>query len=256
MQLKQLQQLQIKYETADIIPAPYCNQILLSLEQKTEGLSADFQIVYTYRDDLTEEDLYDEGFTSEDDFSWKGILNKAWRTAIEQLLAKTPERPNHKALEEEENFLEISVGKNFEGRPQNQAEWEYLLQELMQAVYETAQKEKNLSLIYKKIDRDKNVQTLFIDVFFSTRKAEAYTGTGSGKTLKQFVWEDATPLMQQVFVGEFIPELASQNEPKNPGKYLTTGDGFWYEFSKSLKNPNGNKKYTVTLLDYFDELLK
>lgn len=243
MQTNTLMSLDIKFETADIIPAPFSHQIVVkaSLDKPTIPLS--FQILYTYRDDLTEEEILEEGFTLKDNFSWEGQLDAAWREPILKLIEQTPEKFTNKGLEEEENFFEITLNNQEKGVPKNQESWEYLLQELMQAVFETAEKEAPLYLIFVEIDQQKKVSSLEISLQFAQRKANAYTMDGENKTEKEIDWELAKDVIQLVFIGEFIPEKATTNEPKNTGKYLSTGDGIWYEFTKSLKNPNGNRYY-------------
>jgi hypothetical protein len=68
-------------------------------------------------------------------------------------------------------------------------------------------------------------------------------------------WEEATDLIGHVFIGEFIPEKATKHEPKNVGKFLSVGDSLWYECTKSLKNPNGNRSYIIELYQRFEEYL-
>jgi hypothetical protein len=87
-------------------------------------------------------------------------------------LKKTPNKFNHKALEEEMNFFEIEVNQQSAGNPINQTDWEYFLQELIQAIYETSQKEAPFHLEYRRIDKDKNVKNFELNLYYAKRQAE------------------------------------------------------------------------------------
>lgn len=254
MQTNTLVSLDIKFETADIIPAPFSHQIVVKAALDKPTIPLSFQILYTYRDDLTEEEILEEGFTVKDDFSWEGQLDAAWKEPILQLITQTPEKFSTKALEEEENFFEITLNNQEKGVPKNQESWEYLLQELMQAVFETAEKEAPLYIIFVEIDQQKKASSVEVSLQFAQRNARVYTMDGEDKAEKEIDWELAKDLIQLVFVGEFMPEKATTNEPKNTGKYISTGDGIWYEFTKSLKNPNGNRYYLTDLMAAWNEV--
>lgn len=255
MKVEKLNQLELKFETADILPPPFSHQILLTLDFKEKFIDTKFEIAYTYRDELTDEEILEEGFTGNEDLAWAGELSKAWEAPILNLINKSPEKFNLKALEEEQNFLEINVNKTLKGNPQNQEAWEYLLQELTQAVYETYGKEAPFKMIFKKIDKDKSTSTFELNLHYTDRRVEAYSITESSKMAKELVWEEASDLLQNVFIGDFITDKAMKNEPKTVGKFLSVGDGFWYEFTKSLKNPNGNRAYIVNLYEMFESYL-
>ncbi len=251
MDIKQFKTIEIKFETADIVPPPFSHQILLRAEITPAGVQVDFQIAYIYREELTEEEIVEEGFTLNDDYAWKGTLHNGWVRPLQNLVQQTPTRYNDKALEESLNFLEINLNNQKSGRPHNIEDWEYLLQELMQAVYETAQKEAPFYLLYRKIGKDKHLQDVEINVFFAHRKAEV---VAQNRTFP-LDWDQAQELIQQVFIGEFLQESALKNEPKNGGKFITLGDGLWYEFGKSLKRPHENKGYLSDLEKLFDPWL-
>ena len=254
MQPTTLMSLDIKFETADIIPAPFSHQIVIKAELDKPQLPLSFEILYTYRDDLSEEEILEEGFTSNDNFTWKGQLDNSWKESILQLVAQTPDKFSSKALEEESNFLEVTFNRNEKGVPKNQESWEYLLQELMQAVFETAEKEAPLYIIFVEIDQQKKANVLEVSLQFAKRKAVAFLSNETEKQEKDLEWEMAKELIHLVFVGEFLPEKATTVEPKTPGKFISTGDGIWYEFSKSLKNPNGNRYYLNDLTATWKEI--
>jgi len=253
MLITELKHLEIKFETADILPPPFSHQILLSLDFQNDFIDTKFEIAYTYRDELSDEEILDEGFTGEENVAWAGELSNAWKVPILELLAQMPEKSNQKAIQEEQNFLELVVNGKTYGNPKNQEEWEYLLQELSQAVYETYGKELPFSLTFKKVDSNKSVSIFELILHYTDRRVEAYTEVDSMKRSRSLTWEEASELIGQVFVGDFFPDKASKNEPKSIGKFITVGDGLWYEFTKSLKNPNGNRAYITSLYQRFEE---
>lgn len=255
MKVEKLTQLEIKFETADILPPPFSHQILLTLDFKENFIDTKFEIAYTYRDELTDEEILEEGFTGNEDLAWAGELSKAWEAPILALVGKTSEKFNTKALEEEQNFLEINVNQKLKGNPVNQETWEYLLQELTQSVYETYGKEAPFKLIFKRIEKDKSTSTFELNLHYTDRKVEAYTIQDGIQDPKNIAWEEASDLLQHIFIGDFITDKAQKAEPKTVGKFLSIGDGFWYEFTKSLKNPNGNRAYIVDLYERFEAYL-
>ena len=165
-------QFTIRFLTADIIPAPFCHEILAHFTIEPTCLQTNFQMIYTEREDMEDDEIYDEGFTLNDDFEWNGTLNPKWSEQLLKLWEKTPKTIAKKPNNENENYLEIEVNNDFNGRPTNAVDWEYLLQELIQAVFETAGKEKFLQLIYREVLADKTFSEKTLSVYFKMRKAE------------------------------------------------------------------------------------
>ena len=107
MKLEELKHLEIKFETADILPPPFSHQILLTLDFKNECIDTKFEIAYTYRNELTDEEILEEGFNGEEDLAWAGEISNEWQKPLWKLLAFTPDKSNKKGLKEEQNFIEI-----------------------------------------------------------------------------------------------------------------------------------------------------
>lgn len=255
MQTNNIKQIQIKFETADIMPPPFSHQVILTMDFEENAINTVFDIAYTYRDELSDEEILEEGFTGEEDLAWAGEISNAWAKPIFELLSHTPEKPNQKALNEEQNFFEISINGVLYGNPKNQDRWEFLLQELMQAAYETYGKEMPFKLVFRKIEQRNMFSELELILHYTDRKVECNTIVEDQKQSRSLTWEEASDIVTNVFIGEFITDKASKNEPKSIGKFLSVGDGYWYEFTKSLKNPNGNKGYIIELYERFEEYL-
>ena len=73
------QRLQIRYQTARSLPAPYA--YFYTLTAKPAGASEvqiDLAITYPDRDDIDDDELIAEGFTRNDDLTWSGGYPKPW----------------------------------------------------------------------------------------------------------------------------------------------------------------------------------
>lgn len=253
MKLEELKHLEIKFETSDILPPPFSHQILLTFDFKKDFIETKFEIAYTFRDELTDEEILEEGFNGEENLAWAGEISTAWQQPIFKLLAFTPEKPNKKGLREEQNFLELSINQKPFGNPQNQEEWEYLLQELAQTVYETYGREMPFKLVFKNLGSNNKISIFELILHYTDRKVEAFTEINGERASRSLPWEEASDLLGHVFIGEFLADKASKKEPQTLGKFISIGDGYWYEFTKSLRNPNGNRNYITTLYERFEE---
>jgi hypothetical protein len=65
MEINQLSSLVIKFETADMVGAPFSHQILLKMQFAGQGIGVDFQIAYIDREDLSEEEILEEGILTQ-----------------------------------------------------------------------------------------------------------------------------------------------------------------------------------------------
>lgn len=249
---------EIKYETAANIPPPYCYYYHIQCTVTADGLATDFTWVYHNREEMTQEEIEDEGFTDNDDFAWKGVLFKAWLTPLEQLLKQS--RPVTKADEEDLPFLELtfkqSQGGGFHGCPDTIAEWEYFLQEFIQGIYETSGKEAPLSIRYKKITKE---ITVFCSVRmqFKDRTVSVQSRLGEAKLQQKSAnWDKMKQALEQIFSLSYIAEKAEKREPHQPGIYIDAGENSWYEFDKTVLNPSAKVDTLAQVSRFFDTLAK
>lgn len=247
----------IQYQTAEVIPAPFSHRISFTASvTPKQQLQTSFRIEYLDREELTEEEIENEGFTGDDDFAWEGTLAAAWTDQLERVLSRTDyHKPGRQPGESENQILVNGEGNSaFSGQPRNTEEWEYLTQELMQAVYETARLEAPLRITYLRLERDGS-DRLDLQVLFATRKIETTRSRASGKTSGTLDWDALIPVLKLIYTGDFLPEKAIQREPRQPGRYLETGDGLWYELGTSLVNPPGNHRFLSQIEKTLDGLL-
>lgn len=235
-----LKSLQIRYQTALITPAPYAHFYTLSARPAfKEFLHTDFSITYPDREDLDEEDLIGEGFTLNDDFSWSGRLSKDWLNVVESLAIKTRLQPfDEESLPDNEDFFEITLdttdGNTRKGSPADRDTWTYLLQELMQAIYEVGGKERPFELTY--LNRQKNEETeLKLTASFADRSIKAESAKNRRTRSRSIPWSELQSIMGTVYEVEYEPEEALYEYPDRSGQYLNLGGDEWYDIGDQAK---------------------
>ncbi|MFT4031880.1 MAG: hypothetical protein QM669_05640 [Siphonobacter sp.] len=255
-----LRTIEITYQTAEMIPPPYAHRYTLKgTINRADELHITFTIQYIDRQDLTDEEIQAEGFTGTDDFEWQGTLLPVWSSEIRDLVSKTDFYKSARPTSDSENQFWLTLDyRNDEeplvGKPKNRDAWEYLSQELIQAIYETARLESPLKLIYlKKTPRDKTIQ-LEMNVFFAKRTVRTRMQVGDTEKTKELGWESLNPILRLIYAGEFLAEKAVEKEPQHQGRFLNLGDGLWYEFGKALVNPSGNNRFLNDVERTFDQL--
>lgn len=213
------------------VPPPFAHGYTMTIHKQGKSWEINFQLEFLQRESLEEEEILEEGFTGDDDFEWAGKLPEEWVQTLVRLLKKTTfeaeqsdEAPNHLFLEY------INNGKS--GFPTNFLEWEYLLEELIQAIYELAKRELPfmLHLINSKQGLD-----LKLEAKFSTRSFVLKDGK------RPFRWEQLKVVLGQ------IENLAINEVPKaKPGK-----KGYWLSFDGEqyfeIKSEAGAREFVEML---------
>ena len=125
----------LEYDSG-ILPPPYSHVFRLALDWSTGVLSTQLDLHYTDREELTEEEIFDEGFSLEDDYRYQGNVPSVWIGPIKQLLQAS--RWTKKGIDEGGITLTPMEGSKSEGLkiPSNQEEWQLMAQDLIQAIYE------------------------------------------------------------------------------------------------------------------------
>lgn len=252
-----IQKFEIRYETASDVPPPYAHFYHVRATFNGDQLQVDYQLRYLDRDDLSEEEIVGEGFTTNDDVSWQGTLPAVWATEMEQLLEKT-KLANQPAKEEEAFFelvLALENGQSQQGEPTNRAQWEYTAQELIQAIYETASREMPLQLQYKRLSPQGDFRRLSLTLRFSTRRVEILQESPKGKTQREVAWNQLKDLLRTVYMPDYYPENALAKEPSKPGIFLENGEGGWYEFGASVRNPSRKRDVLKEIQQAFEAMI-
>ncbi|MEP0985185.1 hypothetical protein [Ekhidna sp.] len=127
-----------------LLSPPYAYAAVLKFDSSGDEIETEFEIAYLNRDLISIDAIKSEGFTENDDYSWKGDFNPNWKKDIESFARlKSMEDPDA------EIYLHISVNDSELGFPKEIKKADKLFQELMQAIVERDQLELPLQLDLK-----------------------------------------------------------------------------------------------------------
>jgi len=231
----------IEYHYLDV-PAPFCYTKTLKISATGAALHVDYALKYTDRQDFSIEELEDEGFTGDDNESWTGDLHINW---LENLDSLTNFNKGEKATSANECIVHLD-GELFETYG-NESKWDYFIQEITQAIYETATWEQALTIRFCKKDTDKApIQKLTIS--FASKTAVLTTGD-KNKTIE---WNLIQQLLKLYYLQEFKEGEHTNKVPNQAGIYSDPSDGLWYD----IKNSSAvlNKTQKEKLLKVLEEI--
>jgi hypothetical protein len=225
--------LEIEYDSGTV-PPPFSHVFKLRVSFEKRFINTQFDLQYTDREDLPEEEILNEGFTLDDDYSYIGEIPKVWEQSFKTLYSKS--NWSNKKMLDTSGGIKV-LAKDRHGQitrtiPTNQEEWQYLAQEYIQAIYEINKKEVPLTLRYKIIPQEGEETNYELTVRFSTRKIDLVV---NGET-KEADWEETKPLLSYIFLPDYDYGAAKENPPTKNGTYIDCGDGFWHEFGKGIVN--------------------
>lgn len=228
----------IKYQTSELVPAPYAHAIQLDLnEGSNKTLHYNLDLEYLDRDQLTEEEIFEEGFTLSDDFQLKGELPQAWLEEYTILLSKT-EKTNKTELEESEDFWLLDIdGEPF--YPKNTNQWSNFLEQIRQAILESSGYEKPLEITVVEIENKEKKNTIISGSF--TKRVLKVQGPNGMRSLK---WNLLSNMLKDIYSGDFDYDQAKTKVPNKDGLYINLGDEFWFELGVSyINNPKKVKSW-------------
>jgi hypothetical protein len=240
----------LEYDSG-IVPPPYSHVFQLALDWGKEFLEVKLDLHYTEREELSEQEILDEGFTLDDDYSYNGKLNPVWVKPVQELFSKT--RWTNKDIEDGGiTITPLERGKEVGLKiPSNQEEWQLMAQDLIQAIYETVKKELPLQIHYRKVDKEQ-ITDASLTVHFSNR--EVIFEMGQEK--RTIHWEYAIQLMKMVFTPDYHYELAKEEPSNKRGYYIECGDGLWHELGKGVINIDPSFDAVGRIKAGFEELMQ
>ena len=230
--------LQIRYQTARSLPAPYAYFYTLTARPvASNGLQVDLAITYPDRDDIDDDELIAEGFTRDDDFSWSGKLPKPWLDTVTNLTGKTRLQPlDEELLGEDDDFWDITLETDQtgsqQGIPKNADEWHYLVQELMQAAYESIGRERPFELTYIDLSNRQRDAELQLTASFAERTVTLRTREDRREQSRTLPWSTLQKVMSQVYEHDFDPDETQLKRPTRSGQWLNLGTDEWYDVSQ------------------------
>jgi hypothetical protein len=233
-----------------IIPPPYSHVFRLELDWDKGDLKVKLDLHYTEREELSEQEILDEGFTLNDDYVYKGGLNPVWVKPLQELYAGT--RWTNKGIDDG-GITVTPMEKGKDGGlkiPSNQEDWLLMAQDVIQAIYETVKKELPLQIHYRKVDHEE-ITDCSLTVHFSNR--EVIFEKASQKRVIH--WEYAIQLLKMVFTPDYHYELAKEEPGNKRGCYIDCGDGFWHELGKGASNIDPSFDAVGKIKAGFDNLI-
>ncbi|MFN4146850.1 MAG: hypothetical protein ACK4GN_13575 [Runella sp.] len=235
------QKITLYFETSAQLPPPYSYQYSLELRPTDQSLEAHLILSYTHREDLEADEIEAEGFTANDDYEWKGALEKVWKDELEKLWKKTETISPDQAPAEQEDLLLLQIIDAEIRQPKNKTEWLYVAQELMQAVYETSGKERPFELqVINKTPTD--TYEAVLTASFKNRTAQLKRIINGKSDLHFFAWKKLPVLMETLYEADWLSDMAKSQKPTKAGLYLSLGDGLWYEWGKQIVAPSKGSK--------------
>jgi hypothetical protein len=229
-----------RYDTTQL-PPPFCYRYTLELRFDPGDIKIDYHHHYYGREELENEEILEEGFSLDDDFTWKGLLPGIWKDVLLDKLEKSNYRKK-KRRSEHEPQLEISVnyanGNSESKFPDDLRSWEFLLQEVVQAIFELGRKELPLNIRYMIKDDKSQILKLFEMTFAERKSIITEEVNGKRKYPKILLWDNALRLLRNIYALEFDPEKALKGKmPAKQGHFIDPGEGIWYKFGEGVTNP-------------------
>lgn len=230
--------IQIRYQTARSLPAPYAYFYVLTAQAiASQSLQIDLAITYPDRDDIDDDELIAEGYTRDDDFKWSGRLPKTWLSTFDSFIGKTQlQEFDEEKLGEDDDYweveLDVSAGSIKKGRPNNADDWQYLMQELIQASYELVGRERPFELTYLDFSGKQNNMELRLTASFAERTVQIVTFVNKREQRKTVPWTVLQHTMAEVYNHEFEEEEAQLKRPRQEGQWLNIGSEEWYDVSE------------------------
>ena len=238
------EKLEIRYQTALVVPPPYAHFFTIALHAAIgDRLPVDITITYTDRDELDEEEITNEGFTGNDDYQWSGHLPLIWAQTVGDLVRKTQlkEFDEAKLRDNQDYFLVTTHNDRHEkqaGTPSHRTEWQFLSQELIQAAYEVSGKEKPFEVIYLEIDSGARTEA-HLTASFSRREVRLETRHQDQTQSKTLPWKELKTMMEVFYAVDYNSEEALPELPRRSGRYLNLGTSEWYETGSAITGDEG-----------------
>ncbi|HOY94267.1 MAG TPA: hypothetical protein PK509_00925 [Catalimonadaceae bacterium] len=216
----------ILFQTAGDIPAPHAFHALVRLELTSGGkLKAEFTQEYIDRDEIPLDEIEAEGFSENDDFSWKGNLPKFWLDNLLQIHQKTEwiEAVNSQVLFMEPDSTEwIS--------PTVEKDWIRFTEELIQACLEEGGKELPMEMTLGSLEKNNFYEKIRLEWSFSRREVTAQKLSGEKVVFKLSDWDEGQNQLKS-----WIEDEASRKDlyqfPTSRGIYWLMNNEVWLPYT-------------------------
>lgn len=228
----------------NVLPPPHAHTIDIEVRFLEAHASVTMSLHYLERDTLVPEEIWEEGFSEDDDVSWSGTLPLVWLQYLESKLESPTEE--QKSSPDENTKITIKTKDGQEQSILNDKKWAYLLQELLQASFEASGREHPLLLRYLR-NENQNTYKCALTYFFEFLKVEIEV-LENEKTVKYLCeWEASSKLLREIFMPDYIVEKAMEELSKQEGTYVDPGEGVWYKAPEAIRD--GKKPYPIASIE-------
>jgi hypothetical protein len=204
-------------------PAPYLYQLDIHFDFTEQGVHVKYNKHFLNREDFSEEELEEEGFSRHDDIEIDSTLGANWAAYFESLIHHA-DWTGDKPYDNIGQTVSLCTKDDVTIHYLVLNKIEYHVEEVYQAILENAKIESPLSLHLKKIHNgsEGNVELLW---HFKDRLFEAITANKRSKK----TWEEGQGLLLQFYEID-LAELPVYKKKLPEGKTcINPGDGLWYE---------------------------
>jgi len=221
----------ISYQTL-VQPPPFAFAYTLELNFEASQVKIKYDLEFLNRDEISPEEIEEEGFSENDDFSWEGSLGKEWVDDLMNDLADVD-------LEEEEGddyniYLHMEI-KYDDGHVESGTvvladDWDYRLQEVIQAIYEKAGIEDKLKMTCLDINDGKQ------DKYILTGSFEHRSAAINDKPI---AWDKLHEIIADIYTIEFDQEPVQT--PKEEGLWIDPDGMSGFQCFDEQARPKGNQ---------------
>lgn len=219
--------IKITFTTSEFTPPPYAHEVELIAKTTGNEVKVSYSITYLDREEIDEEEILNEGFSLEDDFTWTGTLPNVWKKELEQFVEKhksTKIKARSNQLDTAFLVVDETVNKGIEAE-----ETFNFLEKCKQAIFELEEFEAPMHLemmrIADNLPEKIEINASFVNLAVTLHKNE---------TSKQISWNEFEEIIKDVFSGEYYYEKAANKLPRKRGLYVNLGNEWWFEVGKSL----------------------
>jgi len=238
-ELKLIEKAIFKYHTG-AVPPPYCFEYSLEIAPREDKLEVTFNLTYLDREELELEEILEEGFTENDDYSWTGELALPWKKVLlSKLDTKSISSISNIQTSEQ---LQLVLHKNNEEKvfELNASDWNIFLNEFIQAIYETAGKELPLHLCIAHVQNG-SASYYHLDFLFSLRKLILrIEEKNSPIKHKKGDWDAGGNLMKLLFNLDYEAVGSWDKIPRTDGWYIDLGEEIWLDLEAAAGEETNN----------------
>ena len=205
----------VSYQTLQL-PPPFAFAYTLNLTFNEESLDIQYELEFMNREQITLEEIEEEGYSENDDFSWQGSLGKEW---VDNLRDDLDQIELEDESEDFNIYLHVEFDDEREGLAVLAEDWDFRLQELIQAIYEKAGLEAKLIMKLMHINGNEHA------IYQLEGSFEHLSGSVNNKPIE---WEALHELVEDIYTIDFDEEPIEK-----PNK-----DGLWID-------PDGSGQYQL-----------